>query len=57
MVQAWMGRQREGKSREVPERIMGEILAMFQNRDQGLFWSYFLHEWKDYDRAPDRNME
>src|SRR5207245_9999562 len=34
-IQAWTAGQRVGKSSPVPERIMGEILAMSQNRDQG----------------------
>jgi len=34
-IQAWTAGQKVGKSSPVPERIMGEILAMSQNRDQG----------------------
>ena len=34
-VRAWIKWQKEGKSRAVLERIVGEILGMFQIEEQG----------------------
>ena len=38
-ILAWMKREKDGKSRKIPERFFGESRGMFQIRDQGLKWA------------------